>query len=86
MSEIRLDDLALIVVQPGEGDADSPCQLGSLGVVGANGRLASVPTGGRPISAQAASASPTQHRVDAEDATQVRDANERAREKRHKEA
>jgi len=41
MPEIQLDDLTLIVIQPGEGGADAPCQFGSLGVVAANGRLAS---------------------------------------------
>ena len=41
MPEIQLDDLTLIVIQPGEGGADAPCQFGSLGVVAANGRRAS---------------------------------------------
>jgi hypothetical protein len=38
---MQLDDLALIVIQPGEGRADSPRQFGSLGVVAAIGRPAS---------------------------------------------
>jgi hypothetical protein len=38
---MQLDDLALIVIQPGEGRADSPRQFGSLGVAAAIGRLAS---------------------------------------------
>jgi hypothetical protein len=38
---MQLDDLALIVIQPGEGRADSPRQFGPLGVVAAIGRLAS---------------------------------------------
>jgi len=41
MPESQLDDLALIVIQPGEGGADSPRQFGSLGVAAANGRRAS---------------------------------------------
>jgi hypothetical protein len=38
---MQLDDLTLIVIQPGEGRADSPRQFGSLNVVAAIGRLAS---------------------------------------------
>ena len=38
---MQLDDLALIVIQPGEGRADSPRQFGPLGVVAAIGRPAS---------------------------------------------
>ena len=41
MPEIQLDDLTLIVIQPGQGCGDSLRQLGSLGVVAANGRRAS---------------------------------------------
>jgi hypothetical protein len=41
MPEVQLDDLTLIVIQPGEGRADSPRQFGSLAVVPANSRLAS---------------------------------------------
>jgi len=37
MPEIQLDDLTLIVIQSGEGRADSPRQFGSLGVVAAIG-------------------------------------------------
>jgi hypothetical protein len=41
MPEIQLDDLTLIVIQPGERRADTPRQFGSLGVFAAIGRLAS---------------------------------------------
>jgi hypothetical protein len=37
---MQLDDLALIVIQPGEGRADSPRQFGSLGIAAAIGWLA----------------------------------------------
>jgi len=38
MPEIQLDDLTLIVIQPGQSRADLPRQFGSVGVVAANGR------------------------------------------------
>jgi hypothetical protein len=57
LPEIQLDGLAFVVVQPGEGGADLPCQFRPLGVVtgagwlaGAIGRL--VPRLVRPINRQ----------------------------------
>lgn len=38
MPEIKLDDLTLSMIQPGEGGADLPRQFGSLGIVAADGR------------------------------------------------
>ena len=38
MPEMQLDDLTLIVIQPGQGRADSPRQFGWLGIVAAIGQ------------------------------------------------
>jgi len=38
MPEIKLDDLTLSLIQPGEGGADLPRQFGSLGIMAAGGR------------------------------------------------